>query len=524
VGFKLADLFIEIGAKGISGVESQLTGLRSVLSSTGAAALGLGGIMTVGSLGAGLAYCVKAFGEAEQAGAKLDAVLRATNYAAGLSGAEISDLASDLQRTTVYEDDATRAAAAMLATFTEIKGDVFKEALKSAQNLSTVMGQDLRSSVMQIGKALQDPVTGILALRRAGVSFNETQREMIAQMVRSGRQMEAQKMILAELNREFGGAAAAEADTMVGRITQMKNAWGDMAETVGGKVAPALKSVAETLRDMAAGPVAPVAPERVENAARSGKLSEIRAAQKALIDEERAIADRQRGAYFGMGRLPYKDEEDRLKEIKRQLAALQTQAEEIGPTEFKKNQARNAAISVLGVPGGAPPISKGQAAQAIAGVFGGKKPADDEDAEFGKRGQNAFKFFEKLAGAQRKVREEGQRLIRDAMTPIEKYNERLSEIDRIAKSGGLTPEEAGKARGQAADDLLLSQRETGMKGVGGRFAMNELANNIQDSINRQAAEEKNREDQKKARVALEKMANSGVKINNMDDIKVFMGE
>src|SRR5690606_25050127 len=100
----------------------------------------------------------------------------ATGGAAGLSSDEIKTLADDLEGLTNFNADVTTSGAAVLATFKEIKGDVFKDALVAAQDMSAVLGTDLQGSVVQIGKALNDPTKGITALGRAGVSFTEQQK------------------------------------------------------------------------------------------------------------------------------------------------------------------------------------------------------------------------------------------------------------------------------------------------------------------------------------------------------------
>jgi hypothetical protein len=184
---------------------------------------------------------ITAFRESQQAGKKLDSVLASTGGAAGVTAEEIKALAGDMQRLTNFEDDATIAAAGVLATFTQIKGDTFKDALMAAQDLSAVMGQDIQASVVQIGKALNDPIAGITALRRVGVSFTKEQQQQIKNLVEQGRLQDAQRMILAELQTEFGGAAQAMADP----LTIVGNVIGDLGESLGSLIMPALTEIAQ---------------------------------------------------------------------------------------------------------------------------------------------------------------------------------------------------------------------------------------------------------------------------------------
>lgn len=184
----------------------------------------------------GLKESIDAWRVQDRAVKTLDATLAATGNAAGLTSKEIQGLASDLQSVTNYGDEATIAAAAMLATFKEIKGDQFKQATALAQDMSAVLQVDLKSSIIQVGKALNDPTKGITALSRAGVSFTEQQKEQIKVLQESGDLLGAQKVILKELEGEFGGAAKAQADPLI----QAKNAAGDYAETIGAILKPAI--------------------------------------------------------------------------------------------------------------------------------------------------------------------------------------------------------------------------------------------------------------------------------------------
>ena len=91
--------------------------------------------------------------EAEEGMAQLEARLRSTAGAAGISKDALVQLADNLQAVTRFEDDAIIAAEGLLLTFTKVGRDVFPQAMESALNLSTVMKQDLQSSIMQVGKA-----------------------------------------------------------------------------------------------------------------------------------------------------------------------------------------------------------------------------------------------------------------------------------------------------------------------------------------------------------------------------------
>jgi phage-related minor tail protein len=104
--------------------------------------------------------------------------------------------------------------------------DIFDQATGIITDMSVALGQDTSSSAIQLGKALNDPIKGVTALQRVGVSFTASQKEQITTLVESGKTLDAQKLILAELGKEFGGAAEAAA-TPLGKLQQRI---GDLAE------------------------------------------------------------------------------------------------------------------------------------------------------------------------------------------------------------------------------------------------------------------------------------------------------
>lgn len=153
---------------------------------------------------------------------------------------EVVKLSEAMQAQTTYADEMVLSAENVLLTFTNIGKNTFPEATKVVLDLSTAMHQDLQSSAVQVGKALQDPILGVSALRRVGVNFSEDQQNVIEKLVKTGNTLEAQKMILKELNTEFGGSAAAAAETYTGKMKQMENQIDGLKEKFGKTIADAI--------------------------------------------------------------------------------------------------------------------------------------------------------------------------------------------------------------------------------------------------------------------------------------------
>lgn len=177
---------------------------------------------------------------------KLQGVLEATGGAAGLSAQQIAEYASELQSVTNFGDEATIAAAGVLATFKDIKGDNFKTTLALAQDLAATLGGDLKAATLQLGKALNNPAKGYSALAEAGVSFTEQQIEQIKALQASGDLLGAQEIILKELQSEVGGVARNMADP----LTQAMGVVGDLAENFGFMLLPAVNAVSGAVRGL----------------------------------------------------------------------------------------------------------------------------------------------------------------------------------------------------------------------------------------------------------------------------------
>lgn len=170
----------------------------------------------------------------EQALAQVEARIKSTGGAAGFTTEQLADMASELQKVTNFGDEAILEAQSLLLTFTPVKGEVFERTTKAVLNLATATGQDLRSSVQQLGKVLSDPVSRLGELSRIGIILTESQEELVKQFVETGDLARAQAVILDELQVEFGGAAVAARDTFGGAVESLGNAWGDLLEGKGG--------------------------------------------------------------------------------------------------------------------------------------------------------------------------------------------------------------------------------------------------------------------------------------------------
>lgn len=189
------------------------------------------------AIGASFAVAVKKVynnvSEAQQALAQLEAGVKSTGGAAGRSAEQLVEMSGSLQKLTGVSDEAIQRGQAVLLTFTKIGRDAFPGAIQASLDLSRRLGTDLSSAALQVGKALNDPIKGVTALSRAGVQFTESQKDTIKALTESGRLIEAQTIVLRELELQVGGSAEAFRNTLPGAIASLSNSWGDLLEEVG---------------------------------------------------------------------------------------------------------------------------------------------------------------------------------------------------------------------------------------------------------------------------------------------------
>ena len=180
--------------------------------------------------------------QAQDAMAQLEAGVRSTGGAAGYSAQQLTAMAAELQRLTVYSDDTIAKTQGILLTFVKIKGDNFRDATEAVANMASRLG-GLEGAAIQVGKALNDPIGGLTYLTRAGVQFSAAQKEQITALVQAGEVAQAQTIILKELEVQFGGSARAARDTLGGALKGLANDLGDLFEVTRANSGGAIEAI-----------------------------------------------------------------------------------------------------------------------------------------------------------------------------------------------------------------------------------------------------------------------------------------
>lgn len=188
-------------------------GIRAVGKAAKWAAVGVGALAVIET-----PRMVNAYRDSYKVGRQTNAVIKSTGGVANVTASQLSNYANSLSLMSAQDDELIQSGGNLLLTFTKVRNevgkgnDIYRQALTAALDLSAATGNDLKGSVLQLGKALNDPASGLTALRRSGVSFTNSQKDMIAALFESGKRLKAQKLILREVNKEFAGSARANAD------------------------------------------------------------------------------------------------------------------------------------------------------------------------------------------------------------------------------------------------------------------------------------------------------------------------
>jgi hypothetical protein len=224
----------------------------------------LSGAFKVGVAGA--AAGLTAFGVAAKIGwddfndgaknaAQTEAVIKSTGQAAHVTAKQVNDLAGAIQEKSGIDDDAVQSGENMLLTFTNIRNevgkgnDIFNQSTSILSDMSVALGTDMKDQAIQLGKALNDPIAGISALSRVGVTFTDSQKEVVKHLVETGHTVDAQKLILHELNKEFGGSAEAAGKTLPGQLAILRGEFSNFAGDMVAKAIPAITSFVSMARD-----------------------------------------------------------------------------------------------------------------------------------------------------------------------------------------------------------------------------------------------------------------------------------
>jgi hypothetical protein len=236
--------------RGIKNAQKSLGSLGGTLGKFGGI---LAGAFSVAAITNFAGSAIKAAESAEVANKRLDQI--ASSMAIfGSQTTVVTDrlkaFADEQMMIIGQDDELIKSTQAKLLTFKQLAetadtaGGAFDRATLAAFDLASAGFGSAETNAIQLGKALQDPIKGIAALARSGVTFTAAQKEQIKTLVETNRTLEAQDLILTAIEQQVGGTAAATV-TSTQKIALI---FGELSETAGMALLPAVEAVATQLQ------------------------------------------------------------------------------------------------------------------------------------------------------------------------------------------------------------------------------------------------------------------------------------
>ncbi len=150
---------------------------------------------------------------------------------------DMAEFASGLQLTTRFGDEAIRSNMALLASLGRLSGEGLKEATKASMDLAEGIGTDLEGATKLLAKAAQGN-TAMLGRYGIVISENIPKNERFAE-------------VLKQINGRFGGLSETMGGTFQGRLTQIRNQFGEVYEALGKNItqSPELIAAFESIKE-----------------------------------------------------------------------------------------------------------------------------------------------------------------------------------------------------------------------------------------------------------------------------------
>lgn len=252
LGTLTIDVIAEIGgfASGLDKSERQTEKWRkNVEKQAKMAGVALGTAIAAGvaGLAAGIAKVITNSAAAEQEVAQLDAIIKSTGGAAGYTRQQLLDMADTLASKSTFSGGEIVEAQTRLLSYSGVLGTNIPRAMQAIIDQSARLGISVSQSAETIGRALESPGKAAAALAQSGfgAAFTKEVRGTIDELVKAGKEGEAQVMILEILEESYGGAAQAARDTFGGALKALRHALDDLTTAKDGSLGSATTAVNE---------------------------------------------------------------------------------------------------------------------------------------------------------------------------------------------------------------------------------------------------------------------------------------
>lgn len=175
-----------------------------------------------------------AYGKDELATIRLNAALQNNNSLTYTASARFEELASSLQKVSIFGDDEIKTLISQLAAMGRTE-DQINDIVKASANFASATGRNLVDTGLQINKTFSG-LAGELGEANGGI------RALTQEQLKNG---DAVKI----LNTQYAGFAEKVGSGATGASVQLKNATTDLKEAIGGLIALDTKKFAQRYAD-----------------------------------------------------------------------------------------------------------------------------------------------------------------------------------------------------------------------------------------------------------------------------------
>jgi phage-related minor tail protein len=221
----LADNTIELIVKTTDQASQGLKAIAGQVDHLGSAAETLKSVFEGAIAGFTLDKLVESITGAQQATADLDRQFSIFGATVGVTEEDMNAFAESASKASTLTSESLKEAQANLLNYTTVTGQSFLDARDLIVDLAAKMGGDAAQAATLLGRALQNPVSGIRLLAQVGVTLTQSQRETIASLEQTGGAAQATAFIMDTLKQHLQGAADAATNTLGGALTQLKNSF-----------------------------------------------------------------------------------------------------------------------------------------------------------------------------------------------------------------------------------------------------------------------------------------------------------
>lgn len=221
--------FVDAQRGAADGAEEVKSAWEQIKTVVGAAAIAA----AVKQVTSAVQACMDAFNTQTQYEVQLAVVMGNNGSTIGQID-EIIGKASELQKATTFGDEALIGGAAELATYVQ-DTEAIETLMGTLTNYAAGMGgpeatpEQMVEYATQLGKALNGTYDGLL---KKGFELTDAQKAIID----NGTDMEKALVLDEVIAESWANLAESYANTPEGKILQFKNAWGDVTETIGGRL------------------------------------------------------------------------------------------------------------------------------------------------------------------------------------------------------------------------------------------------------------------------------------------------